>query len=529
MEKIDDTLIAALQKGQVYDHPVQSIRLIETHISWVLLTGSYAYKIKKPVNFGFVDFSSLDKRRFYCHEEMRLNRRFAPELYLGIIPLTGSLEQPALGGKGTAIEYAIKMRQFPEENLLDRMAVQGRLEAFHIDELAETIARFHQRIARATADDPYGRPETIQAIVEQNFEKIPRKPQSPERLNRLDSLLSWSRATYQTHKDTLQARKANGFIRECHGDLHLGNIVLWKGHPTPFDCIEFNESFRWIDVISEIAFLIMDLETKNLPSFAYRLLNRYLEITGDYRGLELLNYYLAYRAMVRAKIAWLSLEQTDERKTCAVLEKRFQDYLDHALSFTRTKKPFLIITHGFSGSGKSFYAAQLAEHLPAIRLRSDVERKRMAGFQADARTGAGLLKGIYSQELTDGTYRRLLDMAGILLQASHSVIVDATFLERRYRKALRQLAERWGAPFLILDFQAPIDRLRQRIFKRLGESRDPSEADLEVLDYQLQHHDPLDQSEHAAALPIDTGQAHEIKRLKQRIFDHVGKAENSGC
>ncbi|GAB6067280.1 AAA family ATPase [Methylothermus subterraneus] len=492
-------LIQALLDPAVYDHPTQTLRCRETHISWILLTGPYAYKIKKPLNLGFLDFSTLTKRRFYCQEELRLNRRLAAPIYLEVVAITGSPTSPRLRGEGPTLEYAVKMRQFQEQDLLAELAARGELKEAHLRSLAERIASFHRSAAQAGAQDPYGDPELIQAAARQNFAQIERSD-----LPTLAKLQAWTESEFVRLRPVMAERKRQGAIRECHGDLHLGNIVLWQGQPLPFDCIEFNPVLRWIDVISEIAFTAMDLCARGLKPLGFGFLNDYLSLSGDYAGVPLLRYYLVYRAMVRAKIAHLrSLQQPD----APAHGKEFERYLQLAWDFSQTQKAFLGITHGFSGSGKSYAARRLAAQLGALHLRSDVERKRLAGLEADAASRSTLGRGIYSPEFTQRTYQKLWDDARTVLTSGFPVIVDATFLNRAYRDRFQELAQSLALPFLILDCHAPEEVLRQRILKRAQERRDPSEADLEVLKQQLCHHDPLDASEQTAVLAFDSAQA----------------------
>lgn len=313
------------------------------------------------------------------------------------------------------------------------------------------------------------------------------------------------------------ARKAAGFIRECHGDLHLGNIVLIDDEPTPFDCIEFSEDLRWIDVMSELAFLTMDLEVKGKRNLAFRLLNRYLEVTGDYRGLALFDFYLVYRAMVRAKIAQLTRASTTDSSKQQELLALYRRYLDYASGLIRPPSPALFITRGFSGSGKSYIAGQIAERLPAIRLRSDLERKRLAGFSELANTGSTLDTGIYTADMTRRTYDYLLDTAEAIVKSGVSVIVDATFLKYEYRESQRLLAQRLGVPFLILDCRAPVATLKSRIESRASQGRDPSEADLAVLERQLATHDELTEEEQRNTLVIETSGAVSVDELVKKI------------
>ncbi len=453
--------------------------LIETHISSVLLAGGFAYKIKKPVDLGFLDFSTLERRRHFCQEEVRLNRRLEPEIYLEVVPVTGTLDAPRIGGDVPVLDYAVRMRRFDQDGVLANHP--ERLTPAWVDRLARRIAAFHQEIARAGPEQPYGDAEGVLAPMLQNFRQIRALWRGDDIGPRLDALERWTRTRFERLLPLLHQRKEGGWIRECHGDLHLGNIALDHGRLILFDGIEFNPGLRWIDIQSELAFLLMDLDEHRLPGVGWRLLNRYLEEVGDYPGLPLLRFYQCYRAMVRAKVAAIGLGQaaTEEGR------RAFLGYLELAAGYTADSRPALLITHGFSGSGKSTETESLLAELPAVRIRSDVERKRLAGLPAGAESGAAPGEGIYSGDFTRATYRRLLDLARVMLEAGFSVVVDATFLEREWRQPFEELARRQGVPFAILDFQVPEDELRRRVAARSRRGGDASEADLAILERQL--------------------------------------------
>ena len=511
-------LLRALQNSALYDHPTQDFEIIETHISWVLLTGQYAYKIKKPLDLGFLDFSTLEKRRYYCIEELRLNQRLAPHIYLEVITIGGTTEAPILlGDTGTPIEYAVKMRQFPPEAQLDRMVSRSELEPSHIDQLAEVIAEFHSRITVAESDTLYGQPIQVHQPVMENFDQIRPHLTAATDIAQLEQLRIWSAVEFDLHKETFQYRKNNRFIRECHGDLHLRNIALLKDGITLFDCLEFNENLRWIDIISEVAFLIMDLDSRSHNTLAWRFLNAYLQATGDYAGLRVLRYYLVYRALVRAKVACIRLtqervdpaqaqpnppqSQTDPTQQ-HVAYQQYKNYINLAERYTQHNNSRLIITHGLSGSGKTTYTQSLLESLGAIRLRSDVERKRLASLPSQNRSSSGVGSGLYTAAARQHTYDYLANLTQAIIQSGYTAIIDATFLKHEQRELFRHLADSLRVPFVILDCQAPEKVLRARIIQRMHEGHDASEADLAVLDYQLANHDPLTAAEMACTLTV---------------------------
>ncbi|OGI39009.1 MAG: hypothetical protein A2140_02235 [Candidatus Muproteobacteria bacterium RBG_16_62_13] len=514
-------LIAALHDPHRYDHPVEHVALVETHISWVLLTGRYAYKIKKPVDLGFLDFSTLDKRHHFCVEELRLNRRLAPEIYLAVVPITGTLANPRLGGTGTPIEYAVQMREFPQEAQLDRVLARGALRFEHIEDLAARLAEFHRHATVADSDSSFGTPEHVWQPVHENFLQIGARISEAQR-RPLERLERWSQTAFEQLKNDFAARKHAGFVRECHGDAHLANMVLIDNRVVPFDCLEFNDNLRWIDVMNEVAFTVMDLEVAggaSLPRdprlgpigddrgqkiFARRFLNAYLEHSGDYDGLRLLRFYQVYRALVRAKVSVIRLSQPGlSRAEREQIESKYRGYADLAERYTRTSAPALIITHGLSGTGKSTVTQALVEHVDAIRVRSDVERKRLHGLTAGERSGSGLNAGIYTADASQRTYAHLAELARTILAAGHTAVIDATFLRRAQRDRLRTLAAERGVPFVILAIEASEETLRRRVAGRERAARDASEAGLAVLAQQRAGAEPLGADELAFALAID--------------------------
>jgi len=504
-------LITALQRADAYSHTVETIILFETHISWVLLTGEYVYKIKKPVNFGFLDFSTLEKRRFYCEEELRVNRRLAPHLYLAVVPVCGTPDTPHINGTGRAFEYAVKMRQFDPQKTFDALLARDALTAPVIDETASVLAGFHQQIAIAAAETHFGAPDAIKQPVQENFEQLEQifanMPNVDNIHKTCKTLQQWSQTQFEKLQLTFRHRQQAGFVRECHGDLHLRNIVLWNDQVVPFDGIEFNANLRWIDVMSELAFLLMDLDDHHQKKLSRQLLNRYLSLTGDYDGLATLRFYQVYRAMVRAKVASLRLAQTSSAPKMDATKNslaEIHNYIQLAENYTHTTPVNLVITRGLSGSGKSYLARQLTLNSDLIHLRSDVERKRLFGLGETTRSHSQIDTGIYQQEATHATYDRLYTLAETCLTRGFSVIVDATFLQHAQRELFRALAQELKCHFRILDCQTTPEVMRQRIQQREQQGSDASEADLHVLEKQLSKQQLLDSDEKKYALNIDT-------------------------
>lgn len=487
-----------------FPHAVERISLIETHISFVILTGHFAYKIKKALALGFLDFSTLARRRFYCQEELRLNRRLAAPLYLDVVAIGGSVEEPLVGAASPVLEYAVRMVEFAQESLFDRLLIGGQLAASDFDALAQRLAAFHHRLppAQTPEEQDYGTPAAVLAPMEDNFAELRRLNDTGEQDPLLDQLEDWSRRQFAARQAVFASRRNGGFVRECHGDLHLGNIARLADGPCVFDGIEFNPTLRWIDVINEIAFLVMDLAERGRPDLAFRFLNAYLEQSGDYAGLALLPFYLVYRAMVRAKVARIRAAQpsTTSAERAAAL-RRSQDYLSYAQQAIGVRPQAVIITHGFAGSGKTHASQQLLEAVPVIRLRSDVERKRLHGMPPLSHTASGLAGGIYGASASAATYAQLAVLARSVLAAGFSVIVDACFLQAWQRDLFRQLASDLDLPLLIIDCAAPVAELYRRIAQRQQQGSDASEATAEVLAHQMASAQALAADEIATTLP----------------------------
>ena len=514
--EVQSRLVQALRDPACYPHPVGSISIIETHISFIVLTGTIAYKIKKSVDLGFLDFTTLEKRRFFCQEELRLNARFAPQLYLDVVSIGGTRDVPRVGDDARAFEYAVRMLEFPQEALADRVLARGELTSRHLDLLAALVAEFHARSHRSRESNGYGTAEAILASVTQNFAQIRAVPDRAVTLQDLDDIETWTRQEHVGLCNVFAQRKREGRVRECHGDLHLGNIVFLDGEPRAFDCIEFNPDLRWIDVMNEVAFLVMDLHAAYRPDFARRFLNTYLEFSGDYGGLRVLPYYLAYRAMVRGKIGLMRARQIEPgSEGSRPLQESGRRYFELAKSCTRPGPGFLAITHGFSGSGKTTLSHPLVELTGAIRIRSDIERKRMRGIWTTDHQEPGNASVLYSADVTESIYQRLRELAGTILESGHGVIVDATFLKQRHRDMFCALATRARVPFSIIDFTVREEILRERITVRLEQGQDASDANLAVLDHQLAAHEPLQTGELAFVFAYDASRpAADAQRLQ---------------
>lgn len=484
-------LIASLLKPGAYPHPVASLELLETHISWVILTGTYAYKIKKSVKLDFLDFSTLQQRRHFCEEELRLNRRMAPQLYLDVVPICGSEENPIVGGEGRAIEYALKMHQFRQSAQLDKQLDAGLLNENDMHDLAATVAAYHQDAVRLDFSSDQEAVREISAPQLDNFPPI----NSVTNMKSTRRVQEWTARSLRDLEHMLIERHKNGFVRECHGDLHLANLVRLPSGIVAFDCVEFSAALRNIDVISDVAFLAMDLVARARQDLAGIFVNRYLEYTGDYSGMSVFGLYFVYHCMIRAKVAAVRSGERHETVGRVHDIAQLKHYLAVAIRWIKQPLPIVVGMHGFSGSGKTWLSTQLMSELPAIRVRSDIERKRRLELAETASSESRPGRGAYTARARADVYEFMMEIVDGLIEAGFNVIADASFLMRTDRQLLEALADRKDVALVWIDASADNDELVRRLQHRTTTRDDASEADTDVLEYQYEHADPLTASE----------------------------------
>lgn len=510
----EDGLLRQLMQRGVLPGSEGGVDLIETHISWVLLAGEHAWKLKKPLDLGFLDFSTLERRREACEAELRLNRRTVPELYEAVVPVWRTAAGVCVGDRpvdaaapgATPLDYLVRMRRFDQSALFEARLAAGQFAPALFDRLARHVAAFHEAAAVARPGEGFGDAAAVMAPVRQNFAQIRERVSDLALLRELARIEAWVEAQFVALAPVFDARLAAGRVRECHGDLHLGNLIVLDGEPRLFDAIEFSAALRWTDVVADIAFLVMDLQARGRVDLASRFLNAWLERSGDYAGLQLLPWYLSYRAMVRAKIAAIRAGQVEGAARADSLAECAR-YLALAAAQIRPPAPALLIASGVSGAGKTSQSQPLVEDCGVVRVRADVERKRLFSLDAEARSGSTLGGGLYSAEASAHTYARLAELARAVVEAGYPVLVDATFLKRAQRAAFAELAATLGVPFAILAFDAPVETLRARVRQRLKAGTDASEADVAVLETQLRAREPFEAEELACVVPIDTASA----------------------
>ncbi|RLA72588.1 MAG: aminoglycoside phosphotransferase [Epsilonproteobacteria bacterium] len=487
--------------------------LIQTHISTIILSADLVYKLKKPVDFGFLDYSTLEKRHKYCLEEMRINEGYAPKLYMGVVPITGTIEDPRIDGEEKVLDYAVKMRRFEQRDQLDNIVEEEGLEIELMDKIAALVARSHEGTAPVDAASDYGEPKRVLLPMVENFDLLQFIAHEHALDLELSSVIAWTNEQFERLKPLLQQRKEKGFVRECHGDMHLHNMALHEGELILFDAIEFNPYLNHIDVISDLSFLLMDLEYRGLIRHSHRLMNHYLELTGDYEAVVLLDFYKTYRAMVRAKVAALRIGQEMEADKRTVLMDEVLRYIDLAKNYCERKEPFLAIAHGLSGSGKSTFALMMVEEHGVVRIRSDVERMRM--FEREKEDT--LEEGIYTQDATKATYEHLLELATSVYKGGYPVIVDATFLKQWQRQIFFKYARLANIPFYLFTMACDIKLMQSRVEQRSQEGSDISEADLGVLQMQQKSVEPLSESERELEVIIDCTSSASMSESASKI------------
>lgn len=510
---MSERLAQALVAGAGLNHAPGDARLIETHISWIVLAGDFAYKLKKPVDLGFLDFTTLEKRRFYCEEELRLNRRTAPSIYLAVMPISGSESQPLVGDESAPIDYAVRMRRFDPDQTLDHVAARGELHLPLVLSLADAIAEFHNAAEPADSGRAHGQATAVKQQSSDNIDTLREKLSKRDDLEQLGALETWIHRRFDAIAATLESRRDAGRVRECHGDLHLGNILLEDGRCVLFDCIEFSAELRWTDTAADIAFTMMDIAHSVERAQANLLYNEYLQCSGDYGSVAVIDYFLVYRAMVRAKVDAIRCGQSGDE---AMLND-CRSYLALAMSCTQRLAPRLIILCGLSGSGKTTFGRHIAAELDAVHLRSDVERKRLFGLGMHESSAASGLD-IYTSDASRRTFDRLFELAGEVLDRGVAVVVDATFIEASLRERFRELALQRRVPWHIVHCRVERDEAHRRLAARGG---DASEAGIAQYEAQHRRFEKFSTAEAARVVALDSAREDALQSALRTLRNAV--------
>jgi uncharacterized protein len=501
------SLIQQMLQANFYDHEViGDVQLIQTHISFVLLTGKFAYKLKKPVNFGFLDFSTLEQRQFFCHEELRLNRRLAPDLYLEVLPIYQTKSDYSLTKKGEIAEYAVKMRQFEQSNLLINLFEAGMITEAQIIDIGKQLAKFHSTAATNEHISSFGSAEAVRLVAEDNYQSTSKYIGIAQTQSQYEETRAYTEKFFAANSKLFSDRQKQGKIKECHGDLHLKNICLYEGKVQIFDCIEFNEPFRNSDVVYDASFLAMDLEFRGRPDLANLFLNTYIEQSGDYGALLLMPLYLSMRAYIRAKVTSFLLDDPNipaDVKESAKTEAAA--YYHQAWKYTQPKHGSIVMMSGLSGSGKSTIARTLAQKIDGIQIRSDAIRKHLAGIELSDRGNSE----IYSQEMTDKTYTTMIEYGVRLAKAGFTVILDAKFdrvslREQAFYYAIDQFKWDEVIPLKILYCRADTETITQRLLDRAANNNDIADATVDLIPSQQASFEPFSTDELNYLVAVDT-------------------------
>jgi len=493
--------LQALHDPASYDEPTGSVRLVQTHVSFLFITDRHVYKIKKPVDFGFLNFTTLDRRRFYCEEEVRLNRRLCPDVYLGVVDLRETPGGFSFGGEGRVVEYAVKMKRLPAERMLDRLLEEGAVGQEEMRSIARTIGEFHLRAERSREIDAYGGLEVIRRNWEENFRQVADFVPETLSVGDLSRIRDWVEGFMEENHALFEERVAGGFVRDCDGDIHGENICL-ADRVYIFDCIEFNPRFRYGDTASDIAFLLMDVEYRGRRDLADVLRDEYLQVTGDRGMTGVLDFYLVYRAFVRGKVESFRLrdpriDAAGKARAAESARRHFQ--LARGYVLRRRLKPALVIFSGLMGAGKSTLARELSFQLGLELASSDVLRKELAGLPPTARRHDRYNEGLYSAESTRATYDEMFRRAAGALREGRGIVIDASFSRRAERFRFAALARESGVPFTLIHAVCPEAEVRRRLEARADDPFEPSDGRWELTDLQRRDFEPF-------APPDDAGE-----------------------
>ncbi|MEJ2716456.1 MAG: AAA family ATPase [Deltaproteobacteria bacterium] len=504
-----DRLIRAMSDPRIYPHHPDSVHVIQTHISVVFVAGDLVYKIKKSLNFGFLDFTTLEKRRHFSQREVDLNSRFSEGVYLGVASIYEEAGGLNLEGRGKVVEVAVLMKRLPENRIMIRLLEEGAVAPGMLDRLADRIAELHALAPTGPEIASYGSFEVIRQNLKENFDQT--TPYVGRTIDKEthDAVFTLSMEFLEAHRKLFNERMTGGFVRDCHGDLHLDHVVILNGIIL-YDCIEFNDRFRYGDTAADLGFLLMDLDFQGYPAFADRVSRRYAATSGDRDVLRLLGLYKSYRAFVRGKVVGFVLDEPEisqSEKESAV--QVAGHYFDLSLAYLKPPpRPALIVTCGMVGTGKSFLGEGLAVRLGTEPIRSDVLRKRMHGVLPSEHRLDKYGEGIYTSNATDRTYEELLDKAGQSLDIGQSVVLDASFSRRRYRDLAHELARRKQAQFLILECTCPDEIVRRRLEERAGKRDEPSDATWEIFREHKERFEPIQRDERAYCRQWDSTTDH---------------------
>lgn len=517
------TLVKALLKPEAYPHHPRKIELTQTQMSFIFLTGDYAYKVKKPVNLGFLDYTTLEKRHFFCRQELELNQRLSPDVYLEVVPIVKTGKLIRIGGDGEIIEYAVKMRQLPLERMMDRLLPINQVTEEMVVQVAEKVAAFHAKARTSPEIGAYGKLEAITTNTDENFAQTEKYIGVSITPQKYQHIKAYTDNFVVSKKALFDKRVKDGRIRDCHGDLHAAHVCFSNGIQI-YDCIEFNDRFRYGDVASEVAFLAMDLDRYQRADLSQAFVNAYVRFSRDEELLQLLSFYKCYRAYVRGKVACFMLDDPYIKDKEAALAAA-QTYFDLACRYTRVR-PLLLITTGLVGTGKSTVAEALSRSLGLHVISSDITRKRLANIPQTEHRFEPFKDGVYSEDFTRKTYDEMFAQARKLLSQGQSVILDASFKKRQDRLQAKKLADEMKVDFAVIECILNEKTVKKRLEQRLKEGS-VSDGRWEIYESQKRDFDNVDEFPSQNHVVLDTSQPLSI--IVKTISDVIlSEAKNLG-
>jgi aminoglycoside phosphotransferase family enzyme/predicted kinase len=502
-------MVQALLQPDAYPHRPEKVELVQTQMSFVFLAGEYVYKVKKPVDLGYLDYTTLEKRRYFCQQELKLNRRLCADAYLGVVPIVKHGASFTVEGEGSPVEYAVKMRRLPGEAMLDRLLAEDKAMPEMLARVADKLADFHEMAETNAAISAFGDLATIRQNTEENFNQTEKSIGRTISLPKYERIKRYTNEFIQKNAALFQERKVNRRIRDCHGDLHAAHICFCNGICI-YDCIEFNDRFRYADVASEVAFLAMDLDHHGRADLARHFVDAYVARSGDTELKTLLAFYKCYRAYVRGKVESFKLDDpyiSDEDKINIRDVASSYFHLSHAYTWSR---PILFITVGLVGTGKSTLSRALAGRLGLVVLSSDITRKRLAGIPLTEHRFQGFHGGIYTPEFTRKTYDAMFAKAGKILSDGGRVLLDASFIHRDERLRAKELAEKSNARFIVLECRLDEGSILRYLEQRQREGS-VSDGRAEILEPQKKRFDPLTEVSEREHIVVDISLPEEEK------------------